>query len=76
MSSLEEKIAARSGRIQLVMGAMTTLAQAIHLEEDPDSEAFDCAVNRLAELAAEFDVRWCDETADLLKEMYNRRRGP
>lgn len=70
-TSLDEKLAARSGRLQLVVAAMTTLARSF---EDPD--AIDYAVDDLMKLAGDFGSRWFNETAMLLKELYNRREGP
>jgi hypothetical protein len=71
-STLELKIAARSGRLQLIVAAMAKLSRT--LINAPDE--MDEAVEPLHDLAIEFGPSWLDEAAMLLKEMYNRRQGP
>lgn len=72
--TLHEKIGARVGRIQLIVAALTNLAQVMD-SQDADAN-LDHALDRFMELAGEYGIRWCDETADLLKNWYNRRQGP
>jgi citrate lyase beta subunit len=74
MTSLEEKIAARSGRLQLIVAALAELARVM---DSQDANAnLDYALDRFMELAGDYGIRWLDETSCLLKEMYNRRSGP
>lgn len=75
MSNLDDKIAARSGRLQLIVAAMIDIAR---VAEDPncDEEMLNHAAEQIVAQAVEYGVRWCDETADLLKNLYNRREGP
>jgi hypothetical protein len=74
MTSLEEKILERSGRLQLIVAALSELAQVM---DSQDANAnLDRALDRFMELAGDFGLRWLDETADLLKNQYNRQSGP
>jgi hypothetical protein len=73
MTSLDEKIAARSGRLQLIVAAMSRIAYSLEQDDDPDMDALSI---ELVKMADEYGHRWLDECADLLKTMYNRRSGP
>ena len=76
-STLEEKIAARSGRLQLIVAAMSHLANVMEDYHHPDyASLIEGAQERLMELAGDYGPKWLDETSMLLKEMYNRRDGP
>jgi len=74
MTSLEEKIAARSGRIQMIVAAMSSLARV--LDSQAAEANLDRACDELIGLAGDYGPQWLDECAMLLKEMYNRRAGP
>lgn len=77
MSSLEEKITARVGRLQLIVAALSHLANVMEDYHHPDYAALvEGAQERFMELAGDFGPKWLDETAMLLKEMYNRRGRP
>lgn len=70
MTTLEEKLAARAGRLQQVIAAMARLADAA------SHDRLDRIKDELMGLAFDYGVPWLRETADLLKEQYNRRQGP
>lgn len=69
--SLHEKVGLRVGRLHLIVAALLDVARAYH---DPD--AVDYPLDALMGLAGDYGESWLDETADLLKEWYNRRAGP
>ena len=74
MTSLEEKILARAGRLQLIVAALSNLARVM---DSQDSGAnLDVALDKFMELAGDYGISWLSETADLLKNQYNRRSGP
>ncbi|NIT79568.1 MAG: hypothetical protein GWN58_32955 [Anaerolineae bacterium] len=68
--TLMEKIEGRSGRIQMIVAELSRVAYAIEQDDDPDLEPL---LWKLATLAEEYGHRWLDDTADLLKTLYNRR---
>lgn len=69
--SLHKKLEARSGRLQLIVAALFDVARA---QMDPmgGEDLEEAALLPLAELANDYGVAWLDETAMLLKELYNR----
>ena len=73
--SLHEKLSARSGRLQLIVAAMSDLARVAALD-DADEEMINSASEQFLVMAVEFGPKWLDECADLLKTQYNRRSGP
>lgn len=74
MTSLEDKLAARSGRLQLIVAAMTSLARVMD-SQDADAN-LDRALDELVSLAGDYGIKWLEDTSNLLKEQYNRRSGP
>lgn len=70
--SLHQKIADRSGRLQLIMAAMARLAQDVEANIQDETGT----PENLANLAHDFGHRWLDECSMLLKELYNRQEGP
>jgi len=72
--SLHEKLAVRSGRLQLLVAAMTDLA--FVLGGPADEETVNGALLPLAEMAGNLGAQWCEETSALLKTLYNRTQGP
>jgi len=76
MDTLDAKIMAQSGRLQLIVAAMMQLAQAMEHYDDADyDERLQEAQDQLMSLAGQFGVRWLNACADLLKNMYNRKGG-
>lgn len=77
MTTLDEKLAARAGRLQLIVAAVSHLA---HTMADYDHENYaaliEGAQERILEFAGDYGPAWLDECAMLLKEQYNRRSGP
>jgi hypothetical protein len=73
--SLEEKIAARSGRLQLIVAKVSEMARA-NSDPNESGEGLETVIDELCGLAGDFGPKWLDETSMLLKEMYNRREGP
>lgn len=74
MTSLEEKLAARSGRLQLIVAALAELARVM---DSQDANAnLDNALDKFMELAGDYGIKWLEDTSNLLKEQYNRRSGP
>lgn len=77
-NTLDQKLDARVGRVQLIVADFATLARAIeHAIERGNPKNLDELEDELYALvhkAAEYGAKWADETADLLKEKYNRLR--
>ena len=65
MTSLEEKIAARSGRLQLLIGKVLEVARLNeHAHESYlDREALETTLDELCGMADEYGVRWLDDLA-------------
>ncbi len=56
----------------MIVAAMARLARDVeHGREDTTG-----SLEMMAGLAADYGATWLSETADLLKEQYNRRQGP
>ena len=73
--SLHQKIAVRSGRLQLIVAELAEVARFID-ENVTEVEDVEPDMSKLMELASACGPRWLDETSMLLKELYNRERGP
>jgi len=74
LTTLDQKIIARAGRLQLIVAALSKLAQTLD-SQDADAN-LDAVFDELMGLAGDYGISWLDETADLLKNQYNRRSGP
>jgi len=71
-SSLDMKIAARLGRVQLLIAALSTVAH--ECESEDGWEILDSpGMDSVLELVHAYGSRWFDECACLLKEQYNRK---
>lgn len=73
--SLHQKIADRAGRLQLIVAK---LSEAVHISSNPrgDEEQFEEALWMLGDLGNTYGPEWLDECSMLLKELYNKERGP
>ena len=70
--TLHEKIADRAGRLEYIVSTMARLAEDVEAcIEDTTGRP-----EMLANMAHDYGPKWLDETANLLKELYNRRQGP
>lgn len=78
--TLHEKIAARSGRLQLLVAELGTIARAFRELPCPTTDKEYASMEQklmpLIQMADDYGPQWLDECAMLLKELYNRREGP
>jgi len=71
-TNLDRKIAGMSGRLQLIVAAMSRMSKDEGDSEDMMTEA----VCELVRMAHDYGSKWLDNAACLLKELYNRTQGP
>lgn len=69
---LIEKIGLRVGRLQLIVAKLAQLSR----DAEEYIEDTTGVLESIAGMAVDYGPKWLDETADLLKEWYNRRAGP
>jgi len=68
--SLADKIENKAGRLNLLVGQLAAMQLAY--EEGRDIEPY---LNELHNLSCSFGICWLDDTANLLKDIFNAERG-
>jgi len=69
--SIIDKIKIISGKLASILEELSGIAYALHTGQDIQP-----GINRLIEKLLETDPQWFQNAAFLLKELYNRERGP